>query len=155
MSVESDSRAEPVQGGALVLGARFEQAALVAGSGYRRDIVTAADIVAQWVSAYVDGRGDDLVALAHEDIVVRPRRGQGEPEYRGLDGVRDYVNAIGDPPPPFKLDTVETLDDGRVIACGSIDGVSVVAVFEICDQNVIAVTSYVTDRELLHEIGRI
>lgn len=96
-----------------------------------------------------------MVALAHEDIVVHPRRGRGEPEYRGLDEVRDCLTAIGDAPPPFRLDTVEALDDGRVIACGSIDGVSVVAVFETCDQKVIAVTAYVSDRELLHDLGRI
>ena len=50
---------------------------------------------------------------------------------------------------------MRALDDGRVIACGSIDGVSVAAVFETCDQKLIGVTAYVSDRELLHDIGRI
>jgi SnoaL-like protein len=114
-----------------------------------------ANVVRAWCAAYTEGRGEDMLAVAHEDILVQPRRGQGEREYRGLDGLREYIAVIGVPPPPFRLDRVEELADGRLLAVGQIHGTSVCAVFTIEDAKVRSVASYVTDPDLLHEIGRI
>ena len=113
------------------------------------------EIVTQWVRAYVQGRDDDLIALADEDIVVHPRRGQGEYVYRGLDGVRRWLVSVGKPPPPFQLSSVEVLDDKRVIVEGSIDAVEVVALFEVRQDKIIAVSSYMSDRPMLERLGRI
>jgi SnoaL-like domain len=118
-------------------------------------VVGSVEIVTQWVRAYVQGRDDDLIALAHEDIVVHPRRGQGEYVYRRLDGVRRWLVSVGKPPPAFLLGSVEVLDDKRVIVEGSIDGVEVVALFEVREDKIIAVSSYMSDRLLLKRLGRI
>ncbi len=115
---------------------------------------TASDVVRSWVSAYVAARGEDMVAVAHEEIVVRPRVGQGERVYHGHDGIRAWLACLGTPP-PFQLQTVEELDDGRVVVEGTIDTDTIVALFQLRDQRIVAVVSYVSDRELLERLGRI
>jgi SnoaL-like protein len=118
-------------------------------------VPTPTDIAREWVNAYVEGRDEDLVALAHEEIVVRPRRGQGESEYHGIDGVRRWLQHVGKPPPPFRLGTVEPLDEERVLVEGTIDDVGVVAVFVVRDTKMAAVSTYVSDREMLERLGLI
>jgi len=118
-------------------------------------VPTPTDIAKEWVSAYVEGRDDDLVALAHEEIVVRPRRGQGEHEYHGVDGVRRWLENVGKPPPPFRLDAVDSLDEERVLVEGTIDGVPVVAVLVVRDDRMAAVSTYMSDREMLERLGLI
>jgi hypothetical protein len=56
-----------------------------------------------WIDAYAESRDDDLVALAHPEVVLHPRRGQGEREYRGIDGVRRWLAAAGSPRPRLSV----------------------------------------------------
>ena len=104
--------------------------------------------------AYVAGRADDMVALAHDAIVVHPRVGQGERNYHGHDGIRKWLTTLGTPP-PFRLLIVEELDDGRVVVEGTIETDTIVALFEFRDERIVAVASYVSDRVMLERLGRI
>jgi len=107
----------------------------------------------RWITAYSEHRDDDLVALAHPEIVVRPRRGQGARRYQGIDGVRRWLADAGDVRPEYGDLSIEPLDDRRVIAEGSLDGVTVVALIECRDDKVARVSVYLSDRELLERVG--
>jgi len=118
-------------------------------------MIASAEVVRQWVDAYVEGRDEDLVALTADDVVIRPRRGQGDHTYRGHDGVRRWLVSVGKPPPPFRTKVIETLDDARVVVEGAIEALEVVALFEVRDGKVASVSSYATDRTMLEHLGRI
>ena len=111
------------------------------------------DVVRQWIAAYDEYRDAVLFDLAHPEIVIHPRRGQGASEYRGLDGVRHWLDAVGMGRPILTLVSFEDLADGRVVAESLIDDVSVIAVFEIRDEQVFAVAVYMSDREMLERVG--
>ena len=111
------------------------------------------DLVRQWTAAYDEYRDTALFALAHPDIVIHPRRGQGATEYRGPVGLRQWLDAVGMGRPTLTVVSFEDLDDGRVIAESLIDDVSVIGVFEIRDEQVFSVAVYMSDREMLEQVG--
>ncbi len=112
-----------------------------------------ADLVRRWIDAYRACRDDDLIELAHPEIVLRPRRGQGEHDYRGVDGVRRWLADVGTSRPETDTMGFETLEDGRVLAETQIDDAPVIALFEIRDDKVRSVSVYLSDRELLQHVG--
>lgn len=111
------------------------------------------DLARRWIDAYAEYRDDDLVELAHPEIVVHPRRGQGVQEYRGVDGVRRWLADVGTARPHLSVIAVEPLGERMAIATSSIEGVEVVAVFEARDDKILAVTVYLSDREMLERLG--
>ena len=111
------------------------------------------DLARRWIEAYGEYRDDDLIKLAHPEIVLRPRWGQGARKYRGLDGVRRWLAAVGSSRPDLSLVAVETLEDGRAIAESLIDGVEVIALFETRDAKIFAVSVYLSDRDMLQCLG--
>jgi hypothetical protein len=112
-----------------------------------------ADVARRWIEAYRDYRDDDLLALAHPQIVLRPRRGQGAREYLGLDGVRDWLDDVGSSRPRLSVIAVKALQDGRAVAETTLDDVEVIAVFEICDDKISAVSVYLSDCDMLEWLG--
>jgi hypothetical protein len=109
----------------------------------------------RWIEAYAGYRDDDLLELAHPEIVLHPRHGQGTREYRGLDGVRNWLQDVGSSRPKIDTTTIEALSDGRVIAETTIEQVVVNAVFEFRDDRISSVSVYLSDRELLERLGLI
>lgn len=114
----------------------------------------ATELVLEWICAYYEQRDDDLVALAHPEVEIRPRAGQGERLYTGLDGVRRWL-ADTTPRSDITAFTVAELPDGRVLAEATLEGIDVVGVFELCDERIRAVTMYISDRRILEELGKI
>ena len=112
-----------------------------------------ADVARRWIEAYRDYRDDDLIELAHPEIVLRPRRGQGEREYLGLEGVRDWLADVGSSRPKLDVVAVKALQDGRAVAETTIDGVEVIAVFEIRDDRISAVSVYLSTWDMLEWLG--
>ena len=110
-------------------------------------------VVREWIAAYDEYRNEAMLELAHPEIVIRPRRGQGAPEYRGPDGVRQWLGAVGMGRPTVTVVSFEDLHDGRVVADSLIGDMSVIAVFEIREERVFSVEVYVSDREMLEQVG--
>ncbi len=111
------------------------------------------EIVRSWIEAYAAYRDGDLIELAHPEIVLRPRRGQGEREYHGVDGIRAWLHDVGDSRPELRVVSVDELADGRVVAETLIDGVEVIALFEVRDTRILAVSVYLSDRDMLERLG--
>lgn len=111
------------------------------------------ELARAWAVAYAEQRDDDLVALAHPDIVLQPRRGQAKPEYHGIDGVRQWLSDIGTDRPPFERLTSDTLDEHRAIAEASMGDMRLVAVFEARDGLLVRVAVYLSDRKMLERLG--
>jgi SnoaL-like domain len=114
---------------------------------------TSTDVARRWIEAYRDSRDDDLIELAHPEIVLRPRRGQGAREYLGFDGVRDWLADVGGSRPKLSLTAVKALADGRAVAETKLDGVEVIAVFEIRDDRISAVSVYLSNWDMLEWLG--
>lgn len=114
-----------------------------------------ADIARAWVEAYREFRDDELLAMAHPDVALYPRRGQGLREYHGLDGVRAWLADVGTERPELEVTAAETLADGRALTETTIDGVGVIAVFELRDGLVASVRVYLSDRAMLQQLGLI
>ncbi|UUY05607.1 hypothetical protein LRS13_08835 [Svornostia abyssi] len=114
---------------------------------------TPEELARAWAVAYAEQRDDDLVALAHPDIVLQPRRGQAEPEYHGVEGVRQWLSDIGADRPPFERLTSDTLDEHRAIAEASMGDMRLVAVFEARDGLLVRVAVYLSDRKMLERLG--
>jgi SnoaL-like domain len=122
--------------------------------GYVRDVhERSVDLARRWTDAYRAYRDEELVALAHPAIVLRPRRGQGEQDYRGLDGVRRWLADAGTARPETGVVGFEMLEDGRVLAETRIGDAPVIALFEVRDDRISAVSVYLSDRELLQHVG--
>ena len=116
----------------------------------------ALDVVRRWMDAYDDGRDDELLALAHDDVVLRPLRFQGRIEYRGLDGLRAWLEHVGPVRPSFAPCGVDALDDERVLVEGVMeDAGRVVGLFELRDGKVARAQTLVSDREVLEHLGLI
>jgi hypothetical protein len=111
------------------------------------------DLVRRWIDAYSEGRDDDLLQLAHPEIVVRPRRGHGAAEYQGIDGVRRWLADIGTARPEPKYAALERLATARVIAAALFDGVEVTALFDIRDRKIFTLSVYLSDRRTLDALG--
>ena len=117
-------------------------------------MVEASTVVHRWVAAYNERRDDDLCTLAHAAIVLKPMRAQGRSEYRGLDGLRSWLDDTGSAQRlPLEVGTIECLRDGRVILDGTVDGMPVAGVFEVEDGKIIAAQGYHSDREMLERLG--
>jgi hypothetical protein len=114
------------------------------------DAVTLARL---WIDAYGAYRDEDLIALAHPQITLRPRRGQGARDYHGLDGVRCWLADVGTSRPELSLVSVEELEDGQLIAATVLEGVDVIALFEIRDEKIFCVSVYLSDLDTVRHLG--
>lgn len=112
-------------------------------------------LVQQWIDAYYTYRDDDLRALAHPEIEIRPRAGHGERLYTGADGVERWLTDAGPVRTPVTAFSTGMLDDGRVLAEATVDGMAVVGIFEVRDARIAKVAMFVSDRALLETIGAI
>jgi hypothetical protein len=122
---------------------------------YGLGVTGAATLARRWIEAYGDYRDDDLIKLAHPEIVLRPRRGQGARDYHGLDGVRSWLADVGTSRPVLNLVAVAALEDGQVIAETLIDGIDVIALFDIRDDKIFGVSVYLSDRDMVQRLGMI
>ena len=112
-------------------------------------------LVQNWIEAYYTHRDEDLRALAHPDIEIRPRAGHGERLYTGLDGVDRWLADAGPERSPVTAYSVGMLGDGRVLAEATIGDIPVVALYELRDERIATVSMFVSDRDLLQRIGAI
>ena len=114
----------------------------------------AVDVVRRWIDAYNDGRDDEMVALAHPDVVLRPMRFHGEREYRGLDGVERLLADIATNRPRFICRELEPLDGERILAEGALEDVGeAINVYVVRDGRIASVHGYLSDRSILEELG--
>lgn len=113
-----------------------------------------ADVVRRWIDAYNGGRDDELVALAHPDVVLRPMRFHGEREYRGIDGVQRLLADIATNRPRFICRELEPLDGERVLAEGALEDVGeAINIYAVRDGRIASVHGYLSDRSILQELG--
>ena len=108
----------------------------------------------RWLDAYAAHRDDEMLELAHPQIVVRPRRGQGQREYRGLSGVRRWLAEAETRHVPENL-TITPTDDGRALVELEVDDVPIVAVIAFRDDRVADVTVFLSDSGMLRSLGAI
>lgn len=111
------------------------------------------DLARRWVEAFGAQRDDELVELAHPEIVIEARWGSGAGSYRAHEGVRAWLAAVGTVRPPVTLVSVETLRDGRALTQSRIEGATAIGIFEIRDGRISAVAGYLSDRALLEAVG--
>lgn len=70
-----------------------------------------------------------------------------------MDGIRAWLHDVGDSRPELRVVAVDELADGRVVAETLIDGVEVIALFEVRDTRIPAVSVYLSDRDMLERLG--
>lgn len=115
----------------------------------------ASQLVCDWIDAYYSQRDEEMIPLAHPEIEIRPRVGHGEKIYRGIDGVRRWLDYTRPARSPIETYSTELLPDGRVLGQATLEGLGVIALFEIRDEQVARVTMYISDREMLVKLGEI
>ncbi len=115
----------------------------------------ASDLVCAWIDAYYSRRDEDMIPLADPEIEIRPRAGHGARLYRGIGGLRRWLRYTG--PARSEIDSYSTavLDDGRILAEATLDGIDVTALFEVRDGRIACVTMYISDSRMLEQIGKI
>ena len=110
-------------------------------------------VVRRWIDAYNAGRDDELVALAHPDVVLRPMRFHGQREYRGIEGVERVLVDIATNRPTFICHNLEALDENRVLAEGSLqDAGTAINVYHVLDGKIASVQGYLSDRSVLEQL---
>jgi hypothetical protein len=115
----------------------------------------ASQLVCAWIDAYYTKRDEEMISLAHPDIEVRPRVGHGSRQYLGLDGVRSWLEFTRPARSVIESYSTVVLDDGRVLAEATLGGMDVTALFEVRDEKIARVTMYISDRDLLEQLGKI
>jgi hypothetical protein len=113
------------------------------------------ELVCAWIDAYYTHRDDDVIGLAHPDIEVRPRVGHGRRLYCGIDGVRSWLEFTRPERSVIESYSTVLLDDGRVLAEATLGDVDVTALFEVRAEKIACVTMYISDRDLLEQLGKI
>jgi hypothetical protein len=113
------------------------------------------DLVCSWIDAYHSHHDEVLLTLAHPEVEIRPRVGQGEKLYRGVEGVRRWLDATRASRPAMGAFSVGTMGGGRVLAEAALEGVHVSALFEIRDDKIAHVEVYLSDPEMLEQLGKI
>jgi ketosteroid isomerase-like protein len=114
-------------------------------------------IVHRWLVAYNQRDLGELLVLADPDIVVRPLRWVARREYRGHDGVREWIADVEAEPDSREVDThaIGQLSDGRIIVEGMLQDAesSFTSIYEVRDGRIAALHGYLSQRRLLEEIG--
>ena len=120
-------------------------------------MIDSRELVQRWLTAFNSRNVAELLAAAHPDIVLRPLRWVACREYRGHEGVRRWVDDLKASPHASTLKpvSIQQLESGLVVAEGTLDGepVSFTVLFEVHDGLLVSVRSYMSDRELLAELG--
>lgn len=111
-------------------------------------------IVRRWIDAFYAYRDDELMTLAHPDIEVRPRAGQGPRLVEGHDELRSWLASLPQRSNILEYD-LSMLPDGRVLAEATLEGLSVVGLFNAQDGQIRRVVMYVSDRQMLEQFGEI
>jgi hypothetical protein len=115
----------------------------------------AVTLTRRWLDAYAAHRDDEMLELAHPAIVVRPRRGQGRREYRGISGVKRWLaEADVSRYVPDDL-TIRATRDGRSMVELTVEGVPIVAMLDFREDKVSGVNVYLSDRGLLESLDAI
>jgi hypothetical protein len=114
------------------------------------------EVIRRWLRALNARDLDGLLALAHPEIVVRPLRFGVRAEYHGHEGIGEWV-AAAPAGPRISSDLMRVLAPGRVLVEGRIDGLDerFVAIFELRDGLILDARAYLSDRDLLEQLGRI
>lgn len=112
-------------------------------------------LVCAWIDAYYTHRDEAMIPLAHPEIGIRPRVAHGARLYRGIDGLRSWLDYTRSSRSQIDAYSLESLPDGRLLAEAVLEGVPVVALFEIRDDKIAHVTMYISDREMLERLGEI
>lgn len=112
-------------------------------------------LVCAWIDAYYSHRDGEMLALAHPEIEIRPRAGQGERLYLGHDGVRRWLADTAENRLRILEFSTGVLADGRVLAEAALDDLPVCGVFAFREHLIAGVSMYVTDREMLQRVRTI
>ena len=112
-------------------------------------------LVCAWIDAYYSHRDGELLALAHPDIEIRPRAGQGQRLYTGLEGTRRWLADTAENRLRILEFSTGVLPDGRVLAEATLDDLPVCGVFAFREHLIAAVSMYVSDREMLQRVQTI
>jgi hypothetical protein len=112
-------------------------------------------IVRRWIDAYYAMRDDEVEAMADAEIQIRPRVGHGARLYEGMSGLRAWLEYTRAARSVIVDYSTELLPDGRVLAESTLEGVPVLALFELRADAVARVTMYISDRTMLERLGEI
>ncbi len=115
----------------------------------------AVHLVARWIDAYYAGRDDDLLAIAHPGIEVHPRVGIGPRRVKGRLELHNWLRDTRGRRSDITAYDLTSLGHDRVLAEARLEGMGVVAIFQVRDDRVARVDMYVSDRELLAQLGAI
>jgi ketosteroid isomerase-like protein len=110
-------------------------------------------VVSSWIAAFRARRDGELLQLAAEDLVIRPRPGRGSGIYEGRAGLRRYLADVAPFRGPFEVAEVTDVADGRVLVEYVVDGVTVASIFTVRDGQIAEIAVYLSDRELLERTG--
>jgi hypothetical protein len=98
-----------------------------------------------------------MLAVAHREIVLRPMRLGMLAEYHGHDGVRAWLAAVCASPvqPTVTVSRMRLLPGGRVAVEGKLAGLEMdfVGLYEVGENRIATVRGYMSDRELLEQLG--
>jgi hypothetical protein len=115
------------------------------------------ELAQRWIEAFNARDADELLAVAHPEIVLRPLRWGVRSEYRGHAGVREWFAAIEASPEATTVtpDRLRLFGRDRVVVEGEIDGVDArfVALYALRDDRLAEVHAYMSDREMLEQLG--
>jgi ketosteroid isomerase-like protein len=115
------------------------------------------ELVDHWIQGFNARDEERVLAVAHPEIVLRPMRWVPRAEYRGHDGVREWLRdvAASANATTVTVDTVRLLSDGRVVVEGALDDQTArfVGLYAFRDARIVAVRAYLSDRELLEHLG--
>lgn len=112
-------------------------------------------LVSAWIDAYYTHRDAEMIPLAHPDIEILPRAGQGDHLYCGIEGVERWLEDTRLRRSRIDHYTLEALPDGRVLGEATLEGLDVLALFEFRDDRIARVAMYITDREMLVRLGEL
>lgn len=116
------------------------------------------EIVERFLDGYNRRSIDSMLAVVHREIVLRPLRWVPRREYRGHDGLREWLAAVRATPHavPVTLVAVRELEAGRLLVEGTLDDsedTPFAAVYELRDDRIVAVSAYLSEPDLLERVG--
>ena len=122
----------------------------------------AESLIRHWADAINARDLDGLLEIAHPDIELSPLQFGVSGDFRGHEGVREWVETFRkwDPGHRVRIEGVRTLPSGRVALFGTIliegepsSPYSLVA--EIKDDKIAAVRSFPSDEHTLEQLGEL
>jgi hypothetical protein len=115
----------------------------------------ACELVNAWIDAYYSKRDEEMILLAHRAIEIRPRPGHGERLHREIDGLQRWLDDTQGTRSAIHTYSTVRLPDGRVLAEATLGEMGLAGLFNVRDEKIAGVTMYISDREMLVQLGKI